>query len=139
MAIRGLSLVDKSALARAHHPQVRARLEGLAANGLLATCSMIDLEIGFSARGASEHSALLAQRRPLPLLPIGQNTFDRALEIQSRLAESGHHRVPLPDLIIAACAEESGAVVFHYDKDFDTIAEVTGQSTRWIVPRGSLP
>lgn len=100
---------------------------------------MIDLEIGFSARGASEHSALLAQRRPLPLLPIGQNTFDRALEIQSRLAESGHHRVPLPDLIIAACAEESGAVVFHYDKDFDTIAEVTGQSTRWIVPRGSLP
>lgn len=138
MAIGRLSLVDKSALAQAHHPEARGRLEKLALNGLLATCSMIDLEIGFSARVASEHSTLIAQRRPLPRLPISQVTFDRALEVQSHLAKGGHHRVSLPDLIIAACAEEHGAVVIHYDKDFDAIAQVTGQSTRWIAPRGSL-
>ncbi len=28
--------------------------------------------------------------------------------------------------------------VLHYDADFDVIAEITGQPTRWIAPRGSL-
>ncbi|MEN8114006.1 MAG: hypothetical protein ABFS21_06425 [Actinomycetota bacterium] len=28
--------------------------------------------------------------------------------------------------------------VLHYDHDFEAIAEVTGQSTEWIVPRGTV-
>lgn len=45
--------------------------------------------------------------------------------------------VPMPDLLIAATAERHDVTVLHYDADFDLIAEVTGQLTRWVVPRGS--
>ena len=138
MALDTVCLVDKSALARAHHPPVRAILQRLTYRGLLATCSIIDLEVGYSAKGAAEHQTLIDQRRGLLCYPIGQHTLNRALDIQSLLAKRGQHRVPLPDLIIAACAEEHGAVVIHYDKDFDTIAHVTGQEARWIAPKGSL-
>jgi hypothetical protein len=44
----------------------------------------------------------------------------------------------MPDLLVAAVAELEGAVVWHYDEDFDRIAEVTGQPTEWVAPRGSL-
>lgn len=33
----------------------------------------------------------------------------------------------MPDLIIAATAELAGRTVLHLDKDFDVIAEITGQ------------
>lgn len=34
----------------------------------------------------------------------------------------------MPDLLIAAVAERSGLTVLHLDKDFDLIAEITGQA-----------
>jgi hypothetical protein len=36
-------------------------------------------------------------------------------------------------------AEHHGAVILHYDADFDHIAATTGQPHTWIVPRGTLP
>jgi hypothetical protein len=45
------------------------------------------------------------------------------------LAGQGRHREPsVPDLLIAAVAERSGLTVLHLDKDFDLIAEITGQA-----------
>jgi predicted nucleic acid-binding protein len=59
--------------------------------------------------------------------------------VQQELAHRGLHRVAkLPDLIIAAIAELAQATVFHYDADYDHIADVTGQSVEWIVARGSI-
>jgi predicted nucleic acid-binding protein len=53
---------------------------------------------------------------------------DRAAEILTLLADRGQHRAPsIPDLIIAATAELAGLTVLHLDKDFDLIAEITGQ------------
>jgi predicted nucleic acid-binding protein len=46
--------------------------------------------------------------------------------------------VPIPDLIVAAAAEEASLTVLHYDADFDQIAKVTGQPVEWVVPRGSV-
>lgn len=44
------------------------------------------------------------------------------------LADRGRHRAPsIPDLIIAATAELAGLTVLHHDKDFEMIADVTGQ------------
>ena len=44
------------------------------------------------------------------------------------LADRGQHRAPsVPDLIIAAIAEVAGLVVLHDDKDFELIADITGQ------------
>ena len=39
---------------------------------------------------------------------------------------------------IAAAAEAADVVVLHYDDDYDRIAAVTGQATRWLAPKGSL-
>jgi hypothetical protein len=39
---------------------------------------------------------------------------------------------------VAACAERLGLTAIHCDADFDFIAEVTGQPTRWAVDRESL-
>ena len=55
-----------------------------------------------------------------------------------QLAPKGHHRLPIPDLIIAAAAESAELSVLHYDADYERIAEVTGQPNEWIVPRGSV-
>ena len=64
--------------------------------------------------------------------------FRRALSVQRTLAEQGLRGRKIPDLLIAAAAEISGAQLLHYDQDFDHIATVTGQSCRWVVPRGSV-
>ena len=53
---------------------------------------------------------------------------DRALEVQLLLADRGQHRAPsIPDLLIAAAAELATLTVLHLDKDFELIADVTGQ------------
>lgn len=102
-------LADKSALTRREtRPEVREVLEPLLVAGQIATCGIVDLELLYSAP-------------------------------QAMLAERAQHRaVPLPDLLVAACAERAGLAVLHYDGDFERIAELTGQATQWIVPRGSV-
>lgn len=53
---------------------------------------------------------------------------DRAVEVQLLLNDHGRHRAPsVPDLLVAATAEQAGLTVVHVDKDFDLIAEITGQ------------
>jgi predicted nucleic acid-binding protein len=53
---------------------------------------------------------------------------DRSVEVLALLADRGLHRAPsVPDLIIAATAELAGLTVLHMDKDFEIIADITGQ------------
>lgn len=133
-------LADKSALARAHHPAVASRLGPLFVGGDVATCGIVDLELLFSARGSSDYLAILADRRSLPRVEVGEAGIERSIEIQAALARKGQHRgVTIPDLLIAAAAEAAGLTVLHYDSDFDRIAEFTGQPAEWIVPQGSVP
>jgi hypothetical protein len=55
-----------------------------------------------------------------------------------QLAGRGKHRCAgIRDLLVAAVAEEHRATILHYDRDFDHIAEVTGQPVRWVVPPGT--
>lgn len=62
----------------------------------------------------------------------------RALDVQHELARRGQHRLPIPDLIIAAAAEGAALTLLHYDADFEGIAAVTGLGHEWIASRGSL-
>jgi predicted nucleic acid-binding protein len=133
-------LADKSALARAHHPAVASRLGPLFIGGDVATCGTVDLELLFSARGKSDYLAILADRRSLPRVELGESGIERSIQIQAALARKGQHRgVTIPDLLIAAAAEAAGLTVLHYDSDFERIAGITGQPVEWIVPQGSVP
>lgn len=129
-------LIDKSALARMPHRVVQATLAPILEDGEAATCAMIDLEVLYSTRNAGEH-ARTRRRRGLAYrhVELTEAMFQRAIDVQGLLARRGHHRVPLPDLIVAAHA---GMVLLHYDADFDRIAAVTGQAVEWVVPRGSI-
>jgi predicted nucleic acid-binding protein len=69
---------------------------------------------------------------------LTEAVFNRAIDVQGLLAGRGRHRLPIPDLIIAAAAEAARMTVLHYDADFDAIAAVTGQEVEWVAPRGSL-
>nr|MDE0501619.1 PIN domain nuclease [bacterium] len=138
MAVAPQWLADKSALARLAQQPVATRLEPLLINGLVATTPIIDLEILYSARSLADYESILLERRALPSYPLTEESTDRAIEVQHRLARLGRHRIPLPDLLIAAVAETNHLTVIHYDADYDLIAEVTRQPCEWVVPRGSL-
>ncbi len=118
---------------------VRRRLAPVIEAGEAATCTMIDLEVLYSARNHADHE-LIRKRRALAYhsVPITDLVLRRAIEVQGELARSGHHRVPIPDLVIAATAEAAGLILLHYDRDYDRIAEVTRQPTEWVVERGSV-
>jgi predicted nucleic acid-binding protein len=123
-------LIDKSALVRLgaslDAEQWASRME----RGLVRVTTVTRLEIGFSARSGENLRAGLRQP-PLSVMPVECLTpaiEARAVEVQAVLADRGQHRAPsIPDLVIAAAAELSGLTVLHLDKDFDLIADVTGQ------------
>jgi predicted nucleic acid-binding protein len=132
-------LIDKSALARMPLAPVRRKLEPIIEAGEAATCSVIDLEVLFSVRSFEEHRQT-RHRRALAYtqVPMNDHVFERAMDVQGELAKTGRHRLPIPDLLIAAVAEIAGLTVLHYDGDYDTIAEVTNQPMEWVVPKGSI-
>jgi predicted nucleic acid-binding protein len=123
-------LADKSALARLAQSSDLELWRNRIERGLVRISNLTRLEIGYSAQ-----SGELARRQfaesPLAAMPVEYLTpkiEDRALDVQILLADKGQHRGPsIPDLLIAATAELSGLIVLHVDKDFDTIAAVTGQ------------
>lgn len=133
-------LADKSALTRREtRPEVREVLEPLLIAGEIAICGIVDLEVLYSARDRATYRSLVEALRGMPRVPLDEESVNRALSVQAMLAERSQHRaVPLPDLLVAACAEQADLIVLHYDGDFERIAEVTGQPTQWIVPRGSV-
>jgi predicted nucleic acid-binding protein len=129
-----LHLVDRSALEQRHRSEVARRvLEVLLAEGAFATCHVIALEVLYSARNPDDYERLRVALDAQRWLPVTKEVMDQSLEIQRALARHGRHRIPIPDVMIAATAQVHDASVLHYDRDFDRIAEVTGQSTQWIV------
>jgi predicted nucleic acid-binding protein len=137
-ALTARYLADKSALARFPRPAVSERLRPLLEQGLVATCVIVDLELLYSARSLADYDAVLEERQALPQAPITQQVLERAVEVQHELAKTGRHRLPIPDLLIAAAAEAAHLIVLHYDADFERIAEITGQAQQWVVRRGTV-
>lgn len=135
-----LYLIDTSAHARVNNPQVREIIAGLVADRAAATCVTVDLEAGYSGRTLEDVRTIAARRCVhYIVLPVSEAIAQRARDVQIRMAGRGHHRAAgVVDLLTAAVAEHHGAVVLHYDADFEHIAAVTGQPHHWIVPRGTL-
>lgn len=128
-------LADTSALARVrHHPGVSSALLVHLKRGLIAHCDVTRLEMGMTARNVEEHRQLGELLDAMPQVRVTADDYRRAWEVQGLLTGRGLHRgVAVPDLLVAACAERLGLEVIHCDTDFDFIASVTGQATRWAV------
>lgn len=131
-------LVDASVLKRVGHPSVREAIEPLAVRGELARASICDLEVGYSARNAGEWDRLLDALDALAIVETSAAHVKRALQVQRLLAERSQRGRKIPDLLVAAAAEERNLTVLHYDADFDLIAGVTGQRCHWVAKAGTL-
>lgn len=76
--------------------------------------------------------------RVFPPVEITAAHLRRALQVQRSLASKSQRGRKIPDLLVAAAAEEHGLVVLHYDADFDRIQLATGQPCEWVVTAGSI-
>jgi predicted nucleic acid-binding protein len=113
-----LLLIDKSAWVRG--------AEVAAQEGELCLCAITRLEILYSARSPADYEALETDLSAFRDLRMDAETFAAAQGGQRELARSGRHRIPLPHLLIAACAQQHGAAVLHVDRHFDALAGVFG-------------
>jgi len=131
-------LVDTSVLTRLAAPTVRSVIAPLTTAGSVGRCTLTDLEIGYSARDEQEWQTLMAAIAAFQTVETDASHIARARQVQRLLASRRQRGRKVPDLVVAAVAEASDLVLFHYDHDFDLIAVVTGQRCDWVVPAGSV-
>ena len=123
-------LIDKSAYTRLPgSPDAQAWVDRIE-RGTVRISTVTRLEIGYSFRTAMQARSESVSP-PLALMPVeylNPAVEDRAVEVQLLLADRGQHRAPsIPDLLVAATAEVAELTILALDKDFELIAQITGQ------------
>ncbi|MER6938809.1 PIN domain-containing protein [Nocardioides sp. NPDC127514] len=122
--------MHRSALARMSTSPDAEKWSRLIELGQVRITTTTLLEIGHLARSEQEWSDLVEDVPVIhmPLATLTPRTEARALEIQRIVLRDGRHRAPsVPDLLVAAVAEEADLTVLHADNDVDLITRTTGQ------------
>jgi predicted nucleic acid-binding protein len=131
-------LIDTSVISRLGASAVRAVIDPLAEAGRVGRAGITDLEVGYGSRNAREWDRDMADLSVFELVETTAEHVRRARQVQRLLAARSQRGRKVPDLLIAAAAETDGLVLLHYDADFDSIANVTGQRCEWVAPAGSI-
>jgi len=131
--VRNLVLADTSVWARETQPRVAALIHAAIRANVLATITPLTLELLRTAPTVARRLVEARRYDELRQLQLAPAVERRARVVQERLAERGYHRGPSPvDLLIAAAAESADAELWHCDRHFELIAEVTGQPMRRV-------
>lgn len=133
-------IADKSAWARSDVEYVRGDWTQALRNGQICTCPITCLELLYSTRTSHEFEELEAELATLREVSITRSIVEAARAGYRELAahSDGYHRLALPDLLIAACAQDAGIGVLHYDREYDRLREVLNFESRWVAPAGTL-
>jgi predicted nucleic acid-binding protein len=131
-------LLDTSVVSRLGTPEVRVVIEPLAHAGRIGRAGITDLEVGYGSRNAHEWDQDMADLSVFELVETTAAHLRRARQVQRLLASRSQRGRKVPDLLIAAAAEQSELTLLHYDNDFELIAKVTGQTCQWVVPAGTI-
>jgi len=131
-------LIDTSVVSRLGQPAVRAVVDPLTEAGQVGRAGITDLEVGYSSRNAREWDQDMSDLSVFKLVETTAEHVQRARQVQRLLAGRSQRGRKVPDLLIAAAAEQDHLVLLHYDSDFDLIAKVTGQRCNWVAPPGSI-
>ena len=134
-------IADTSAWPRSIHPAVQEEWQAALSEGQIGTCPVVVLELLYSTQNGTDFDRRAADLATLRDIPVTRSVTNAARQAYRDLAHvgAGYHRsLRMPDLLIAACAQDAGIGVLHYDADFDRLAEVMTFESRWIAPRGSL-
>jgi predicted nucleic acid-binding protein len=129
-----LYLIDTTGLFRILKGDLRKAWSDHIAAGVIAICPMVELEFMYSARSLADR---LEKRQLLHSLfgwvAMHEGAYDRAAQVQQLLTETGKHRSAGPvDLLIAATAERERLIVLCDDRDYQTVATVTGQPVKLV-------
>ncbi len=116
-----LVLIDKSAYV--HGLEVSADEE-------LCLCAVTRLELLHSARSVPDYEQLEQDLAHFRDLRMDAETFAVASSAQRELAATGRHRIPIPDLLIASCAQQHAADVVHVDRHYDALSQVLAFNPR---------
>jgi predicted nucleic acid-binding protein len=122
-------LIDTSGLFRILQAQLRDAWSDSLAAGVIAVCPIVELEFLFAARSLADR--LEKQRLMAGLfgwVSMHDGACERARNVQQMLTETGSHRsAGAVDLLIAATAERERLTILADDRDYLTVATVTGQ------------
>ena len=126
-------LADTSVWMRRTQAEVGEQLAEAIEEDRAAVTTPIALELLRAARDAFAARALAGELGMLRWIAMTSAVERRASEILLALAGRGHHRGPSSvDLLAAAAAEVTGAELWHCDRHFELIADVTGQPVRRV-------
>lgn len=133
-------IADTSAWARASHPLVQGLWAAALRGRQIATCSIVTLELLYSARDAQNLAIVEAEQALLRDVPVATSAQRGAIGALRDLASDGpgQHRVPLADALIAASAQDASVDVLHYDYHYDRLAQVLNFASVWIASPGTL-
>jgi predicted nucleic acid-binding protein len=130
----GLYLIDTSGMFRILQGELRKAWSDQLAAGVIAVCPVVELEFLYSARSLADR--LEKQRLMHDLfgwVSMHEGAYERAGEVQQLLTETGAHRSASPaGLLIAATAERERLTVLCDDRDYQTVAAVTGQPVKLV-------
>ena len=133
-------VVDTSAWARQAHPAVRDRWVAALLGERMRVSPLTRVEILQSARGGGEFDLLeerLGTMRAAPLTAAVVRAAEAGMRALAHRS-AGSQRLPVVDYLVAAAAQQLGAAVLHYDRDYDRLAEVMELESLWLAPAGSL-
>jgi predicted nucleic acid-binding protein len=116
MGLGGLLLADKSALERATAETLEL--------GEICVCAVVRLEMLYGARSPHDYAKIEDSLSVFRDLSVNAETISTAVTAHRELGQKGRHRLPIPDLLIAACAQQHQAAVLHVDRHYDVLAEV---------------
>jgi predicted nucleic acid-binding protein len=130
----GIYLIDTSGMFRILQDKLRKAWSDQLAAGVIAVCPIVEMEFLYSARSLADR--LEKQRLMHDLfgwVPMHDGAYERAGDVQQLLTENGAHRSAGPvSLLIAATAEREGLTVLCEDRDYQTVAAVTGQLVKLV-------
>lgn len=126
-------LVETSTWMRRDQLAVASGLAPALEQGRVMLSTPVLLELLRSAKSAHELRVQAKRYDFLHAVPTTTAVERRARDVQALLAERGYHRGPSAvDLLAAAAAESVGAELWHCDRHFELIGEVTGQPMRRV-------
>jgi predicted nucleic acid-binding protein len=136
----GVFIADTSVWTRSRHPVLRDAWTAAHDQDAIAVCSIVVLELLYTARNLAELHAVSAELNALREIRVTVSVQRAAIGALHELATrgAGHQRVPAADVLIAAAAQEAGVGVLHYDRHFDRLAEVLEFDSRWAAAPGTL-
>ncbi|HEY5343372.1 MAG TPA: PIN domain-containing protein [Solirubrobacteraceae bacterium] len=134
-------VVDNSAWSRADRPEIREDWNRALHADRLRISPVARLEILYSARSGTIFDDLTQELSTLRAAPLTPSIIRAAEDAMRTLAHrsAGAQRLPLVDYLLAATAQHTSCAVLHYDRDFDTLAQIMDFDSIWLAPAGSIP